>query len=523
MPSPGCLFDQVRHFAQQRAGRAALVTRSEKGMRQLSYAELDKRAKRVCNGLLGLNLDRQSRVAILCGNRNEFFEIWQGASLAGHVLTPINTRLAAREIAFILNDSTTRVLFVDAAFKQTVQDINAELDHLKHVFVLGGKAGQAGAGLPYSEWRERQSPTEPSPAPHADDTVVQMHTSGTTGFPKGVELGHGSVLACVRSMMGRAAWPAGEVTLVTAPLFHTAGSAYAHCALQSGGTVILLESLSPAAVLAAIEQHGVNQALLVPALIRMVLESPGCADTDFSSLRRILYGASPIPVSILQKAIKTFACDFAQGYGLTESVGPVAMLYSPEHARGSKLKSCGRAVPGTHIKVVDADGNECATGEVGEIIVSGSQLMKAYWNRPAETADVMRAGWLHTGDAGYFDADGYLYIHDRLKDMIVSGGENVYPAEVESVMAACSGIADVAVIGVPDERWGEAVKALVVPQPGSKIKARDIAEYTHQRIAGFKCPKSIDFVDSIPRNPSGKILKKILREPYWAGHERSVS
>ncbi len=515
MPGPHCLFDQVSDFARQHAERTALIT----GSRRISYGELDNRAKRVDNGLHALQLERQSRIAILCRNRHEFFEIWQGAAMAGHVLTPINAKLAAREIAFILNDSQARLLFVDHAFHGLVQEISGELSTVQQIFTLDSHP----EWISYSDWRDAQCADPPPRSLFPDDTVVQMYTSGTTGFPKGVELEHASVLACVRAMMGLTVWPPGEVSLVTAPLFHTAGCAWAHCALQSGGTVVLLEELSPAAVLSAIEDHRVSEALLVPALIRMVLDSPQCADTDFSSLRRILYGASPIPVSSLRQAMQVFACDFEQGYGLTESVGPVAMLRPQDHDGGRKMQSCGKAVPGTVIHVVDPDGNECATDEVGEIIIEGPQLMKAYWNRPDDTRDAIRAGWLHTGDAGYYDADGYLYIHDRLKDMIVSGGENIYPAEVEGVLAACSGIAEVAVIGVPDERWGEAVKALIIPQPGSQISARDISDYAHQHMARFKCPKSIDFVESIPRTASGKILKKVLREPYWAGRDRRVS
>jgi len=350
-----------------------------------------------------------------------------------------------------------------------------------------------------------------------------MHTSGTTGFPKGVELNHSSVIACARSMMGEAPWPAGEVALVTAPLFHTAGCAYAHCALQSGGTIVLLEELSPATILSAIEQHRVSDALLVPALLRIVLDSPQCADTDFSSLNRMLYGASPIPVSTLRQAMEIFACDFAQGYGMTECVGPVAILRPQDHDGSRKMQSCGKAVNGSEIRVVNNDGADCANEEVGEIIVSGPQLMKGYWNRPEDTQNALRDGWLYTGDAGYFDTDGYLYIHDRLKDMIVSGGENVYPAEVEAALAGCSGIADVAVIGVPDERWGESVKAMVVRQADSEITAQEIMAFARQQMADFKCPKSIDFIESIPRNPSGKILKKTLREPFWIGFDRRVS
>lgn len=515
MSDPRYLFDQLRNSARLRAEQVALITDST----QISYAELWNRSMRVCNGLMALSLDGQSRIAILTGNRPEFFEIWQGASLAGHVLTPVNTRLTAAEITFILDDSQAQVLFVDGDIHMEILEAAHTLPGIKRIFAIDGHP----VWPSYTEWRDKQHAAGTPVVAQSDTTVVQMYTSGTTGFPKGVELGHGSVLACVRSMMGQTAWPAGEVALVTAPLFHTAGSAYAHCALQSGGSIVLLKELSPAAVLAAMERHAVSQALFVPALIRMLIESPACAETDFSSLKRILYGASPIPVSTLRMAMQTFACDFEQGYGLTETVGPVAMLRPQDHDGGQKMQSCGKAVPGTEIRVVDSDGNQCADGEVGEITISGPQLMKAYWNREDETLNTIREGWLYSGDAGYFDADGYLYIHDRLKDMIVSGGENIYPAEVEGILSRCSGVADVAVIGVPDDHWGEAVKALVVLQPGSETSAEDIRRFAHQHIAGFKCPKSVDFIDAVPRNPAGKILKKILREPFWVGCERRVS
>jgi acyl-CoA synthetase (AMP-forming)/AMP-acid ligase II len=293
--------------------------------------------------------------------------------------------------------------------------------------------------------------------------------------------------------------------------------------LQSGGTVVLLRETNPESILNAFEDNKVTQVLLVPAVIQMAMQSPECKTKDFSSLKRLLYGASPITIPVLRRALETFDCDMEQGYGLTETVGPVAMLRPDDHLNDDKLQSCGKAVPGTEIRVVDKDGNDCATGAVGEIVVSGVQVMNGYWNRPDDTAAAIRDGWFHTGDAGYFDGDGYLYIHDRLKDMIVSGAENVYPAEVERVLESFPGIAEVAVIGVPDEQWGEAVKAVVVPQPGAALSENEIIEFARTQIARFKCPKSVDMVDAIPRNPSGKILKKDLRAPYWEGHDRRVS
>ena len=509
------IFDAVRDYAESRAAHAALIL----GDRVTSFGDLASHAYRVANGLSSFNLKPQSRIALLTGNNDFFFEIWLGAALGNFVLTPINARLAPPEVAYIVNDSHAEVLIVDGPFRPLVEDIAGTLSAIRHIISLD----EHPTWPLYSSWRDEQLSTEVKASNDPGDTTVQMYTSGTTGFPKGVELSHTSVLACVRSMMGLTAWEPGEVALVTAPLFHTAGSAWASCALQSGGTIVLLRETTPANILQALEENKVTQALLVPAVIQMALQSPECKTKDFSSLKRMLYGASPITIPVLREALETFGCEMEQGYGLTETVGPVAMLRPDDHLNDDKLQSCGKAVPGAEIRVVDQDGDDCAIGDVGEIVVSGVQVMNGYWNRPEDTATAIKDGWFHTGDAGYFDLDGYLYIHDRLKDMIVSGAENVYPAEVERVLEHFPGIAEGAVIGVPDEQWGEAVKAVVVAQPGANLSEYDIIEFARTQIARFKCPKSVDIVEAIPRNPSGKILKKVLRAPYWEGHERRVS
>lgn len=503
------IFDAVLDCAETCAEQPAVFFEG----RVTTYGQLGQGAYRVYNGLRSMGLERQGRVAILTGNNSYFFEIWLGAALGNFVLTPINARLAPKEIVYILNDSGAEALFVDSPFKDLVQGITDELTSVREIAMLDD----------YADWRDAQSDEQPAIDIDPKETMVQMYTSGTTGFPKGVELNHPAMLACVRSMMGLRAWDPGHVALVTAPLFHTAGCAWANCALQSGGSILLLRELSPVSILNAIEKYKVSQALLVPAVIQMVLQTPECATTDFSSLKRMLYGASPIPVPVLRQALKTFGCEFEQGYGLTETVGPIAMLRPDDHMNDEKMPSCGQPVPGAEIRVVDEEGRDCKTSEVGEIIFFGVQAMNGYWNRPEETARTIKDGWVYTGDAGYFDEDGYLFIHDRLKDMIVSGGENVYPAEVERVLEECPGIAEVAVIGVPDERWGETVKAVVVAGNGKKLSANEVIEFARSHIARFKCPTSVDFVDSIPRNPSGKILKKELRAPYWEGHERNIS
>jgi acyl-CoA synthetase (AMP-forming)/AMP-acid ligase II len=292
----------------------------------------------------------------------------------------------------------------------------------------------------------------------------------------------------------------------------------------AGAELVITRDADPAEILELIEGQGITHAFLVPAVINFLLQHPACKGTDFSSLSTILYGASPIPEKLLKSAIETFACDFVQAYGLTETTGAVALLPPLDHVSGGpRLRACGLPVFGAEVRTVDAHGEDCPIGEVGEIIVRGGMVMRGYWNRADATAEAIRDGWFHSGDAGYFDEDGYLYIHDRVKDMIVSGGENVYPAEVESALFAHEGVADVAVIGVPDERWGEAVKAVVVRKEGSKVSDRDLIDACRSRIAGFKTPRSVDFVDELPRNPTGKVLKRELREKYWAGRDRGVN
>lgn len=316
------IFDAVRDHANTRADQAALVF----GDSVTTYSELARRANHVANGLEDLGLKPQSRVTILTGNNDLFFEIWLGAALSNIVLAPINARLAPPEVAFIVNDSQAEVLFVDAPFHELVAGIADELTDVRQIISLDAHDEWPN----YARWRDDQSSEQVNVSIDPKETMMQMYTSGTTGFPKGVELNHSSMLACIRSMMGLAAWEPGEVALVTAPLFHTAGCAWASCALQSGGTIVLLPEATPVSILHAIESKGVTQALLVPAVIQIVLQVPECSTTNFSCLKRMLYGASPIPVAVLRQAVDIFGCEFEQGYGLTETVGPVAML-RPQH------------------------------------------------------------------------------------------------------------------------------------------------------------------------------------------------
>lgn len=515
MSAISCLNDAIVRRAAVAPTQPAVVS----GEQVITYQGFQNQTLRVAQRLLALNSQAGSRIAVLAGNNIQFFPLWHGASEAGWVLSPVNNRLSANEVSYVLNDGQAQVLVVDASHEDLAKAILPGLTHVQRVITLESSHDQWEC---WEDWLTAVGPEPVSRQVSPEDTLIQLYTSGTTGYPKGVELSHSAVLHCARAMMGLKAWEPSEVSLVTAPLFHTAGCAWSQCALQSSGTAVVLATPSPENILAAIESHGVTEALLVPAVINMLLHSQACDMADLSSLRRILYGASPIPVPVLRRAIERFDCQFEQGYGLTETVGPVAMLRPEDHLDDSKLNSCGKPVPGMSARVVNKDLEDVPAGAVGEILIAGPQVMKGYWQRPEDTRNTMSGRWLHTGDAGYFDDDGFLYIHDRVKDMIISGGENVYPAEVESALAGLEGVADVAVIGVPDEKWGEAVKAMVVVKPGTALAAADVIAHARANIAAFKCPKSVDFVDAIPRNASGKILKRVLREPFWAEQKRQV-
>jgi fatty-acyl-CoA synthase len=303
-----------------------------------------------------------------------------------------------------------------------------------------------------------------------------------------------------------------------------AGANFVLIGLASGARSAILSDAAPKHILDLIGKERINHAFLAPAIIQMLMQTPGIETADLSSMKSLTYGASPISEDLLKRASARLRCDFIQGYGMTETTGGVTILSNAAHdpAKG-KLRSCGMAVPGVDIKIVAADGAEVPRGVVGEILIRAPVVTKGYWNKPDATADAIRNGWMHSGDAAYMDEDGYVFIYDRVKDMIVTGGENVYPAEVENALFGHPAIADAAGIGVPDDKWGEAVKAIVVLKPGAPKDEADIIDWARTRIAHFKAPKSVDFVDSIPRNGAGKILKRELRAPYWKGRERRVN
>ena len=378
----------------------------------------------------------------------------------------------------------------------------------------------------FEQWVAGHEANDPQQPVDASDACYQLYTSGTTGLPKGVELTHANFVHCLSESLDVTGMSGSSVNLVCMPLFHISGSGWGVVGIFHGARSILLRDVDLQQILEVIPTERVTHTIFVPAVLQFLLSVPETRKTDFSSLESITYGASPITEAVLVDAMETFACNFVQAYGLTETTGAITTLAPEDHDPGGPrahlLRSCGKAIRNHLVRVVDPEsGEDMGEGEVGEIWVQGPQTMKGYWRNPEATASSFSAGWFHTGDAGYLK-DGYLYIHDRVKDMIISGGENIYPAEIENVLMQHPQIADAAVIGVPSERWGETVKAIVT-RSDEALTEQAVIEHCRKHLAGYKCPTSVDWMAEIPRNPSGKILKVELRKPYWAGRERQVS
>ncbi len=487
----------------------------------LTYAQFDRHATRVAQGLCAAGVRPGDRVAYLGKNSNVCMEVAIGTVRAGAIFTPLNWRLAPPELAFMLQDSAVALIVVDAAFVPTLEAIASGLPALAHRLCVDAPCPPQGWSS-YPSWRD--TPRAPAPAPPArpGDAALQIYTSGTTGRPKGVMLSHRNV----RSLPGLEApddwpdwnrWTPADVSLVTSPLFHVGGIGWTLRGFFRGSTQVLLREFSARGVLDAIARHRVTRLALVPSAMRMVLELPEVADTDVSSLAYVYYGTSPIALDLLREAMRVFGCRFVQSYGQTETASAIVALAPDDHTLDDveHMRSAGKALPGVTLEIRDAAGRSLPPGSVGEIVTRSSANMVGYANLPEQTANTLDAqGWLRTGDAGYLDAQGYLYVKDRIQEMIITGGENVYPAEVENALYGHPAIAEVAVIGVPSVRWGQAVKAIVVLRPGHAVSQDDLIAWARQRIGGYKLPKSVDVVDALPRNSTGKVLKADLRRRY---------
>ncbi|MGH9080313.1 MAG: long-chain-fatty-acid--CoA ligase [Acidimicrobiales bacterium] len=490
-----------------------------------SWGEVYRRAKRVSRSLAADGVGAGDRVAFLDRNGIEYFEVFFGCALLGAVSVAVNWRLAPSEMGVILEDAGASVLFYGPDYVAEVKELAPTVSCVRSWVGL--------EDLP--DWRDGDraaEPEDPGFEPGPDDTVTQLYTSGTTGLPKGAMIG-GRNLSCLLTEADQVFNIGSDtVSLVAMPLFHIGGTGWALSGMSRGGHSVILRDVDPATMLALIEEHRITETFVVPAVLMALLAAPELATADLSSLRTVFYGASPISEDVLVRSMGALGCDFAQVYGLTETSGAITSLMPGEHdpngPRSGLLRSAGRPFDHVELRIADTEtGAELPVGEVGEVWTRSSQNMLGYWNREAETADVLSDdGWFRTGDAGWLDAEGYLFLHDRIKDMIVSGGENIYPAEVENALLAHPGVADAAVIGVPDDRWGETVKAIVVRSGDAsgddEALAADVVAATRARLAHYKCPTSVDFVESLPRNPSGKVLKRQLRQPYWREGERNI-
>jgi acyl-CoA synthetase (AMP-forming)/AMP-acid ligase II len=442
-------------------------------------------------------------------------------------MNPCNIRWSAAEVLYSLDDSGSTILLVDETFRPVAEQFRRDARTLREVIYCGD--GALPEGMHDYEALIAAADPVPDAVRRGEDLAGIFYTGGTTGFPKGVMLSHTNMVSSGLALHSEGTAPAGGCYLHAAPMFHLADMGIAAAHWIAGNTHSFVPAFNPEAVLQAIERDRVTHVLLVPTMIQMLVDHPAMREgRDLGSLRSVIYGASPISEAVLDRAMAALpGVEFTQAYGMTE-LSPLATLnppyfHTPEGRRLGKLRAAGRASYCTEVKIVDADDREVPRGTVGEVVVRGPNVMLGYWNKPEQSAEALRGGWMHTGDGAYMDEDGFIFVVDRMKDMIISGGENIYSAEVENVLAQHPAVAACAVIGIPSEKWGEAVHAVVVLKPGAAATDAVLVEHCKAQIAHYKCPRSVEFVAQLPLSGAGKVLKTALREPYWKGRQRSVA
>ncbi|MFM9572952.1 fatty acid--CoA ligase [Streptomyces turgidiscabies] len=485
--------------------------------RTLTYEELHRESNRVAHALLAAGLTAGDRVAYLGKESEHYYEILFACAKSGTVLVPVNWRLAAPEVSHILQDSGTRLLFLEDEFAPIVEKMPTAPPET--VVALGES---------FTAWKAPHPDTEPPDTATPDTPVAQLYTSGTTGLPKGVVLAHRSFFAIRDALASEGLdwidWRAGDIALIGIPGFHIGGLWWATQNLDAGTTIVAMRAFAAREAVDLIRDLGITTACVVPAMLRMMLTEPGVGAEDFTTLRKTVYGGSPISEALLEESLAVLDCEFAQIYGLTETGNTAVCLPPAAHVPGGpRMRAAGRPYPGVRAKVIDGEGRELPPGAVGEVCLATPARMVEYWGLPDRTAETLVNGWIHTGDAGFVDEDGYVFIRDRIKDAVLVAGENVYPAEIENVLEAHPGVAEAVVVGAPDERWGEYVHAFVVPDPEQPPTARDLHTFLVPRLASFKLPARYEFIDRVPRNPSGKILRRELRDRFWGDSARKVN
>jgi acyl-CoA synthetase (AMP-forming)/AMP-acid ligase II len=497
----------------------------------VTYAELDRRASQVASGLVAAGLIAGDRVAFVGRNSAALLEVLHGAVRCGAIPVPLNNRLAAPELAGVLADADPAVIVVDDSAPAIVPGPN---DRSAPLRLTVWRSDTPNPGEPsYGRWRDEQQPHDPGVVADPDATQLILYTSGTTGRPKGIELTGTNLAYALRAMQQTLDVDTTSVAMAPIPFFHVAGLGLALLAALDGGRLLVRDLTGPDALLHTLIEHRVSHAAVVPTVLQQLLARPDTRRADWKALRCIVYGASPIPLPVLVDATEVFGCDFLQGYGLTESTGGICVLSPEDHravaaeGRPDLLRSAGKPRPGTRLRVVDpATGLDVGPGVRGEVWIAGPSVMKGYWRQPELTAQtVVEGGWLRTGDGGSIDAEGFVWLHDRIKDMIVSGGENIYPVEVESVLTAHPSVLEVAVVGIPSERWGESPFAYVVARDGCGTTEADgsaILTWARERLAHYKVPVGLRFVDALPRTASGKIVKARLRAEQQGAEQQGA-
>ncbi|MDT7538497.1 MAG: hypothetical protein QOI82_2082 [Actinomycetota bacterium] len=477
-----------------------------------TYGELADRCRLLAGALQASGVGVGDRVAVLMANGHRYLECYFALPGMGAVMVPLNNRLALPEFRYILEDAEVHTLIAD----ETYADVAGKLgDSVKQV-VVGASA--------YEELLSKSTPAVLPVAVDENDVAGLFYTGGTTGASKGVMLSHRNLLANAMHITIALEYSASEIYLHTAPMFHLADGASTYSVSWVGGCHTFLPSFDAAATIDVIARERVTATLMVPAMLTAICEHPTAKTADFSSMRMVLHGAAPISTSLLKRSIEVMGCSFAQGYGMTE-VAPLATVLDHEErlVDSPRLRSAGREIVGVEATVRREDGTLCGVAEVGEVVLRGPNVMLGYWNKPAETAEVLRDGWYWTRDLGYLDSEGFLFLVDRAKDMIISGGENVYSIEVEDALCKHPAVLESAVIGVPDEKWGERVHAAVVLRAGGTVTENELSAHCHELIAGYKCPRSMEFLTELPRSGAGKVLKRDIRDRYWSGSDRSIN
>ncbi|NEC85267.1 long-chain-fatty-acid--CoA ligase [Streptomyces sp. SID12501] len=485
--------------------------------RTLTYEQLHRESNRIAHALQAAGLASGDRVAYLGKESEDYYAILFACAKSGTVLVPVNWRLTAPEVSHILQDSGTRLLFLEDEFAAIVEKMPTAPPET--VVALG-------AG--FTAWKAPHPDTELPDSATPDTPVAQLYTSGTTGLPKGVVLAHRSFFAIRDALASEGLdwidWRAGDIALIGIPGFHIGGLWWATQNFNAGTTVVAMRAFAARQAVDLIRDLGITTACVVPAMLRMMLTEPGVGAKDFTTLRKTVYGGSPISEALLEESLAVLECEFAQIYGLTETGNTAVCLPPAAHVPGGPLmQAAGHPYPGVRSKVIDGEGRELPPGAVGEVCLATPAHMVEYWGLPEKTAETLVDGWIHTGDAGYIDEDGYVFIRDRIKDAILVAGENVYPAEIENVLEGHPGVAEAVVVGAPDERWGEYVHAFIVADPEQQPTPRDLHTFLVPQLASFKLPARYEFIDSVPRNPSGKILRRELRDRFWGDSARKVN